>query len=574
MTTSGSDSAPVSASPIPRRSVLASGAAGTAALAATTLDPAHAAAAAAAGRGDDRVFRHGVASGDPLPHGIVIWTRVTPTPAAQPGSGRGPRVTVGWEVATDQRFRTVVRRGTFATGPGRDHTVKVEVGGLRPERWYHYRFTLGRARSRTGRLRTAPARNARPDHLRFAVASCANWQAGYFGAYRGIADRDDLHAVIHLGDYLYEYAPTQYGAGSDNVDVRPHVPATEIVTLADYRQRHAQYKTDPDLQDAHARYPWIVTWDDHESANDAWREGAENHQPDTEGDYAARRARAHRAYDEWMPVRMDRTAALGDGDRLFRRLRFGTLMELSMLDLRTHRDRNVETPVVDAAVSDPDRTLTGPAQMAWLKRSLTRRAPQWRVVGNPVMIAPLGLGGLPEDLIAPINQIVNVVPEDGATVNTDQWDGYTADRNELFTHIRDHQVGDVVFITGDIHSAWASDLPYDAATYPLVGDTAGVEFVCTSVTSNNLKDALGTPPRSAVNLAAEGAILAANRHIKYLNFDDHGFCVLDVSAKRAQMDWFVIGSRTERATSITWTRSFQTRAGTGRVVRVDRPVGR
>lgn len=561
--------APASRAPIARRSVLATGAAGTA-LAATALAETDATAAPAGAR----FFRHGVASGDPLPTAVVIWTRLTPTAAAQPGSGKGPKAKVEWEVATDRRFRSVVRRGAFTTSASRDHTVKVDVTGLRPARWYYYRFSYRGTRSRRGRLRTAPATDATPRNLRFAVASCANWQAGYFGAYRGIAARDDLHGVIHLGDYLYEYAPQEYGAGSSDTDVRLHVPAKEIVTLADYRQRHAQYKTDPDLQDAHAKYPWIVTWDDHESANDAWRDGAENHTDGAEGHWAKRRARAHRAYDEWMPARMDGTARLGDGSRLFRRFRFGRLMELSMLDLRTYRDQQVEVPALDPAVSDPGRTIAGAEQLAWLKKSLRRSAPQWRVVGNPVMVAPLGLGGLPDDLVGPVNSIVNLVPEDGITVNTDQWDGYTADRNKIFRHIRDHQVQDVVFVTGDIHSAWASDLPYDAATYPLAGDTAGVEFVCTSVTSNNLKDALGTPARSPVNLAAEQVILAANRHIKYLNFDDHGFCVLDVTPQRAQMDWFVIGSRTERRTPVTWTRSFQTRTGTGRVVEVDGPVGR
>lgn len=574
MTTSGPPT-PDPMTPVARRSVLATGAAGTAALA-VPLGGALADPAGAAGGPGRGYFRHGVASGDPLPDAVVIWTRVTPTRAAQPGTGKGPRVKVRWEVARDKRFRRVVRQGTFATGPSRDHTVKVDVTGLAPARWYYYRFTYDGTRSRVGRLRTAPAPDATPGHLRFAVASCANWQAGFFGAYRGIAARDDLHGVVHLGDYLYEYAPQEYGAGSDDTDVRRHVPAKEIVSLADYRQRHAQYKTDPDLQDAHAKYPWIVTWDDHESANDAWRGGAENHTPgsgaDGEGDWRARRARAHRAYDEWMPARMDGTARLGDGSRLFRRFRFGRLLELSMLDLRTYRDEAVSTPAVDPAVSDPGRTITGDEQMAWLKKSLRRSAPQWKVVGNPVMIAPLGLGGLPDDLVGPINDLVHLVPEDGVTVNTDQWDGYTADRNEVFRHIRDHQVKDVVFITGDIHSAWAADLPYDASTYP-VGDTAGVEFVCTSVTSNNLKDALGTPARSPINLAAEQAILAANRHIKYVNFDDHGFSVLDVTPKRAQMDWFVIGSRSSRRTPVTWTRSFQTRAGTSRIIEVDAPVG-
>ena len=269
--------------------------------------------------GDVSVFAHGVASGDPLPRGVVIWTRVTPTPAATPGSGRGPTVTVRWEVATDRGFRHVVRRGGFSTGPSRDHTVKVDVRGLKPATWYHYRFSYDGARSRVGRTRTAPRRGATPRHLRFGVVSCSNLQAGWFSAYRHLARRDDLHAVLHLGDYLYEYAPGEYGMGQDNEDIRPHDPPREMVSIADYRRRHAQYKTDRDLQDLHAKYPWIITWDDHEVTNDQWRNGAENHQQN-EGDYQKRRARAHRAFDEWMPLRMDGTADLRDGIRLFRRL--------------------------------------------------------------------------------------------------------------------------------------------------------------------------------------------------------------------------------------------------------------
>ena len=193
------------------------------------------------------------------------------------------------------------------------------------------------------------------------MASCANWQAGYFSAYRGLAKRDDLHAILHLGDYLYEYGAGEYGSGNDDTNTRRHDPEHEIVSLEDYRRRHAQYKTDPDLQDLHARYPFIVTWDDHEIANDGWRGGAENHQPN-EGTYAARRARAHRAYDEWMPVRLDGTVDLRDGTRLFRRLQFGRLAEISMLDLRSYRSRQVETalpfpiPATTPDVADPRRT--------------------------------------------------------------------------------------------------------------------------------------------------------------------------------------------------------------------------
>ena len=570
MTSPGLDPQPPTPRPVARRTVLATGAAGagTAALVAPLATGASAA-------DTEPVFRHGVASGDPLPHAVVLWTRVTPTEASRPGSGRGPKVSVRWEVATDRRFRNVVRHGRFATGPSRDHTVKVDVTGLEPATWYHYRFHLDGATSRVGRTRTAPAHDATPDHLRFGVVSCANWQAGWFSAYRGLAARDDLHAVVHLGDYVYEYGPGEYGYGQSDKDIRSHQPAHEMVSLADYRQRHAQYKRDGDLQDLHAKYPWIVTWDDHEVADNQWKHGAVNHNAG-EGPYLARRARAHRAYDEWMPARLDGTAALRDGDRLFRRLRFGRLAELSLLDLRSYRDRQVETtptavPDPDPATSDPDRTITGRQQMDWLKQSLGRDRAQWKIVGNPVMIAPVDFGALPHDAIAAIHQVTGETgPADGAPYNSDQWDGYTDDRREVFAHIRKERVRDALFITGDIHSGWAAELPYDASTYP-VGDSAGVEFVCTSVTSNNLKDITGTPARTT-SVPVEETIKANNRHVKYLDFDSHGFSVLDVTAHRAQMDWFVIGDRADRGTPITWSKSFATHTGTGRVVEVDRPV--
>jgi alkaline phosphatase D len=555
--------------PVRRRSLLATGAlgAGVGALSG---------ASAQASPRSPSTFLHGVASGDPYPDSVLIWTRVTPTAAATPGSGAGPSVVVRWEVATDRRFRHVVRHGTFRTGPSRDHTVKLAVGGLKPQTWYYYRFHLHEHTSRVGRTRTAPPVNSTADHVRLGIVSCANLQAGWFTAYRGLVGRDDLHAVVHLGDYFYEYGPGEYGYGPDDVDIRPHVPAHEIVSLADYRQRHAQYKQDPDVSDLHAKYPWVVTWDDHEVADDQWSGGAVNHDAG-EGDYASRRMQAHRAYDEWMPVRMNDTARLSDGDRLFRRIRFGRLAELSMLDLRTYRSEQVKTalptpvPAAQAEVSDPTRTITGAQQMEFLKESLSNNRVQWKVIGNPVMIAPVNFGALPQPLLNPVNDVTHLLPTDGFPYNVDQWDGYTADRSEVFEHIRNHQVNDALFITGDIHSGWAAELPYDASTYP-AGDSAGVEFVCTSVTSNNLKDILHAPPRTA-SLAVEAAITANNRHIKYLDFDSHGFSVLDLTSQRAQMDWFVIGDRKDQDTPITWSRSFQTRAGTGRITEVGSPVG-
>ena len=551
---------------LPRRALLATGA-GLATVAGTVT----AATAQAATRHE--VFQHGVASGDPLADGVVLWTRVTPTVEAVPGSGQGPAVTVAWEVASDAGFKRVVRRGKAVADASSDHTVKVDATGLAPATPYFYRFTAAGRTSPVGRTRTAPAPTADPGNLRFGVVSCANLQAGWFSAYRHLAARDDLHAILHLGDYLYEYAPGEYGYGQGNVDIRPHAPAREMVSLADYRQRHAQYKTDPDLQALHARHPFIVTWDDHESTNDAWRDGAENHQAG-EGDWHARRDRAHRAYDEWMPVRMNGTAATGDGTQLFRSLRFGRLAELNMLDLRTYRDQQADTPLpspVPTPEGGSDGTITGREQMDWLKARLHRDGAQWKLVGNPVMIAPVTFAQLPHDLVDPVNDVTGLLPRDGAPYNVDQWDGYTNDRREVFEHIRDQGLRDVVFLTGDIHSGWACDLPYDASTYPL-GDSAGVELVCTSVTSNNLKDITGTPRRTT-SLGVEAIIQTNNRHVRYLNFDDHGYSVLDITAERVQMDWYVIAERADRSTGSSWTASWATRSGTNRVEPVARPVG-
>ncbi|WP_372735798.1 alkaline phosphatase [Nocardioides sp.] len=567
---------------LPRRAMLAGTAAGAGAVAFgpraaagsnAATDPTLAAKAA---KRRVRHFQHGVASGDPLPEAVLIWTRVTPHRKATPGSGKGPRVSVRWEVARDKKFRKIVRRGTFATSASRDHTVKVDVRGLEPEKWYYYRFVFRGQKSPVGRTRTAPAKHSVPDHLRFGVVSCTNLQAGYFTAYRALAQRTDLHAVLHLGDYLYEYAPGEYGYGNANVDVRPHDPPHEMVSLSDYRRRHAQYKSDPDLMALHRAYPWIITWDDHEVTNDQWKSGAENHQSD-EGNYLKRRARAHRAYDEWMPVRMDGTARLRDGDRLFRRLRFGRLAEISMLDLRTYRSEQVNTafptpvPAAESEISDPDRSITGERQMAWLKQSLSRRDQQWKIIGNPVMIAPVTFAAVPDEVLAPINDVTGLLPDQGLPYNVDQWDGYTHDRREVFTHIKNHQIDGALFVTGDIHSGWACDLPFNRGSYPL-GGSAGVEFVCSSITSNNLKDLLGAPRRTA-SIPVEQTILANNPHIKYLNFDDHGFSVLDITSKRAQFDWFIIGDRAEQNTSVTWTKSMATTAGSNTVHEVNKPVG-
>ena len=552
--------------PVDRRTLLAASAVGAASVTLGAVAVSEASAAT-------RYFRHGVASGDPRPRSVILWTRVTPTEDAAPGSGVGPRVKVAWQVAEDAAFRDIVSSGTFRTGPARDHTVKLDARGLRPATSYFYRFLLNGVASPVGRTKTAPAPNADNNNLRFGVVSCSNIPAGFFSAYRHLAQRNDLDAVLHLGDYLYEYGNGEYG------NIREHQPAHEMVSLADYRQRHAQYKTDPDLQALHIKFPFIVTWDDHEVTNDQWKSGAENHKPETEGDYFERRARAHRAYDEWMPVRMGSETAIGDGTRLFRRLKFGKLAELSMLDLRTYRSKQVElavTPVPspDPEIDDPNRTITGNRQMEWLKESLQNDRAVWKLVGNPVMIAPVAFPDLPDFDLVPVNDLTGLYPQDGFPYNVDQWDGYTADRRELFGHIRDQGVTNSVFLTGDIHSAWACDLPVDPATYDPragVGESVGTEFVCTSVTSDNLNDITMTAPARS-SIPVEEGIMAFNRHVRHLNFDDHGFSVLEVTRRHVQMDYFAISERTDPDATASRQVSFRTMTNSQTVKRVNQGI--
>lgn len=549
-------------SPLNRRRFLSASAAGAIGAAVPT------GSSASAAPGEHPWFQHGVASGDPLPHAVVLWTRVSPTPDATPGSGIGPPIDVRWQIAHDPAVRHIVKQGQVQTGPRRDHTVKVDATDLAPDTTYFYHFVADDHRSRVGRTTTAPIRDASPRRLRLGVVSCSNWQAGWFSPYRHLAGHDDLDMVLHLGDYLYEYGRGEYGLGQSNADVRSHRPKHEMVTLADYRRRHGQYKTDPDLADLHAVVPWIVAWDDHETTNDAWRNGAENHNPG-EGDWPTRKAAARRAYDEWMPVRLGRTSAVRDGTRVDRRLRFGQLAELSMLDLRTYRSRQAGNDEL-GRVDDEDRTITGEKQLRWLTDGLAHSQAQWKLVGNPVMIAPVLIPPLPTEVTNALVDVTRLLPRDGVPYNTDQRDGYQADRRRLVRFLADHGITDTVFLTGGIHSAWACDLPQDAGAYPLSPSVA-TELACSSVTSNNLDDMLGTPERTA-SLAVEAAIQAANRHVRYLDLDRHGFSVLDVTPVRVQMDWYAISDRADPQASAAHTASWYVDAGTQRVRPATSPI--
>ncbi|MFI6767591.1 alkaline phosphatase D family protein [Streptomyces sp. NPDC050355] len=506
-----------------------------------------------------RFFQHGVASGDPLPDGVLLWTRVTPTPSATPGSGRGPATDVRWQVAADKDFATVVARGSVKTSAATDHTVKADVRGLRPATHYYYRFTVDGQHSPVGRTRTAPAHDTAAGNVRFGVVSCANWESGYFSPYRHLAARTELDAVLHLGDYLYEYKSGEYP--DFKYVVRPHSPAHELLTLADYRIRHGAHKTDPDALAMHATHPVIAIWDDHEFADNAWRGGAVNHSPDTEGPWSARMAAAKQAYFEWMPVRPSTAGTT------YRRLRFGTLADLHLLDLRSFRDEQAKPG--SGAVDDPSRTITGRAQLDWLKAGLERSDTAWRLVGTSVMVSQVAFGAVPAHLLGPLAEILGI-PKEGLAANTDQWDGYTDDRHELLSHLSDRGIDNTVFLTGDIHMAWANEVPLKAATYPATRPVA-TEFVVTSVTSDNVDDFLHVAPHT-VSLAGVAAIRAANRHVKWLDMDSHGYGVLDVSAERTQMDYFGISDKTDPQATSTHLRSYRTRTGSRQIERADGPV--
>jgi alkaline phosphatase D len=482
----------------------------------------------AASRGGDRpgdtpgpAFLHGVASGDPLHDRVILWTRITPKSFADVIHGR-------WSVSTDHKMKRIVRSGGFATDVTRDFTVKIDAAGLDPNSIYYYRFETRGAESPIGRTRTLPLLSARK--WRMAFASCSNYPYGYFNAYARIAARTDIDMVLHLGDYLYEYAQGQY-ANPALAGLRDVQPANEILSLTDYRLRHALYKTDPDLQQAHRQHVFICVWDDHESANDAWRDGAENHNPENgEGEWVRRRRNAVRAYNEYMPVR---SASVFD-DQIYRRFRIGNLADLIMLDTRLHgRDLQAafksgqsELPANDPTIADGTRSLLGFDQEAWLERQLWNskmRGTTWRVLGQQVMMAQLS-------------------STFGRTIiNPDQWDGYRPARERLYRHLIDNSIDDNVVLTGDIHSSWGSDLtldPWDASSYdPGTGaGVVGAEFVCPAVTSPSpIPD-----PATAAAIAAQ--LRFVSPHMKYIELYRRGYGVLDLNLERVQCEIYHIAT--------------------------------
>ena len=460
-------------------------------------------------------FYHGVASGDPLSDGVIIWTRVTPEVPPNPGEN----INVNWRVSNDIDFTNVVASGIAITSDARDYTVKVDVNGLSPYTCYYYDFEYEGINSLIGRTKTAALNTS--DSLRFAIVSCSDYAAGYFNSYASIVERDDIDAVIHLGDYLYEYVAI---AG---VDGRTVEPANEIISLSDYRTRHSHYKLDQDLRNMHQQYAMISVWDDHESANDSWKDGAQNHSPATEGTWTNRKASSKQAYFEWMPIRENTQ----DSVRLYRKIQYGDLMNLYMCDTRLE-GRDEQVAATSSEINDTNRRLLGVDQYDWLQGELQNSTSQWNILGQQVMMAPLTALGL--------------------VLNTDQWDGYPAERERFNNDILNNNIENLVVLTGDIHSSWANDLPgpnYNSSTGQ---GSMGVEYVVTSVTS------IGIP----FNVPSE-IITLANPHIKWSNLDKRGYLILDVNQNRIQGDWVFCDNVLTSNTNVSVANSFYVNDGEG-----------
>jgi alkaline phosphatase D len=443
-------------------------------------------------------FALGVASGSPRPDGVVLWTRLAPRPLE--GGGMDPQpVEVRWEVAEDEGFRRIVRTGKATAQPEASHSVHVEVEGLSPAREYHYRFIAGGETSAAARTRTSPAPGSDDVRLRIAIASCQQYEQGFFTAHRHLAS-EGVDLVAFLGDYIYESS-----WGRDHV--RKH-GAAEPATLEDYRNRYALYKTDVDLQASHAAAPWIVTWDDHEVDNDYATERSEELDPS----FLKRRTAAYRAFLEHMPLRRSVILA-GGGMRIYDRHEWGNLVRIHTLDDRQYRAWQVcPKPgrgggnVVGADCTerlDPNRTMLGAEQERWLDEGLARSKARWNVIAQQTLMAPATQPG-----------------DKGPMHWTDGWDGYPAARQKLLDSIAQRRPGNPVVVSGDVHATYIADLhgKADRADSPVIA----AEFCGTSITSQG-------PAAQRTE-----ALRAANPHIRFANGTKRGYIVLDFTPRRLE----------------------------------------
>jgi len=466
-------------------------------------------------------FLHGVASGDPLQDRVILWTRLT-LPAALPSAE------VHWEIASDTMFLHIVNSGSIFTGPEKDYTVKADAGGLQPDHWYYYRFRYNDRYSCIGRTRTFPEEGLRK--MRAAVLSCQDYQNGFYNALDHLSKRNDIDVVFHLGDYIYEYA-------ANSAVGREHEPMTEMIQLSDYRIRHSQYRLDKDLRGLHQQYPFICVWDDHETANDSWREGAQNHNSSTEGTFSDRKRNSTQAYAEWMPVRLPES---GNNVHIYRSFRWGQLAEFYFLDTRLiDRDEQAGKPflsVSDSTLNDSSRVMLGRQQMQWLQQQMSHSRAQWQVLAQQVMMSPL---------------LFNLFGS-WKVINPDQWDGYPGERERLLKFVHDRKIENLVVLTGDIHTSWASNIPYkDHRSADGSEAWIGVEFVGTSVTS-----------ASGLNLPGViSEVRYMNPHIRFADLEHHGYFILDIEPARTHADWYFVNRIDRRKYRAYHARGFETYNG-------------
>ncbi len=518
--------------PIDRRSLLATGTLGLGAFAIPGFAVAQTVMAATG-------FTHAVASGEPASDSVLLWARYVPT--------TGGPVELRVEIAETPDFAKVVTGGAQVTGPWRDHTAKITVDGLRPGRAYHFRFVAPDGSfSPTGRTKTLPDDAAKA--WRAAIFSCSNMGFGWFNAYGHAAARDDLDCAIHLGDYFYEYATGDYPLAKDAVAGRVPLPATEVIHLADYRLRYASYRADPDLQALHLAMPMIVQWDDHESANDSWEGGAENHDPETEGDWNPRRAAAIQAYREWMPVSDEPWKAYDIGG-------LATLFRTETRLLARTRQPDVAPlfkaadPAAalkafhDGAWMDPAATMMGSQQEVWLShamRASVKSGRPWQVVGFGTI---MGETVMPTDAIGWLkgsNPRARGYVESGIAAakaglpfDYDNWGGYPAARARF---LRSAQAlgSNIVVISGDSHNAWAYDLAQD-------GKAAAVEFAGHSVTSAGYEGGIGANPK-----VVAAALVRGNRELKWCDTSRRGYMAMTIAPDRVTNDWIMADTVKQR----------------------------
>lgn len=486
------------------------------------------------------LYLHGVASGDPLSDRVILWTHITLPEKYQ----QHRQVDVQWQVALDSDFNQIILQGLTTASDTRDYTVKVDAIGLASNTRYFYRFIVEDIISPIGRTKTLPQDNV--DQIKLAYTSCSHYSFGYFNVYARMAEQDDLDVVLHLGDYLYEY-------GNDDIYRNPllinrkHVPAHEMVSLSDYRQRHALYKTDSDLQKLHATHPMICIWDDHEFANDAWIGGAENHQPETEGDWQTRAQVAIQAYYEWMPIR---EPISGMKEKAYRNFRFGSLMDLNILDTRfIGRDQQIES--FDGSESDPNRTLLGFEQETWLEDKLSlaqQDGVTWKLLGQQVLMLQLRFLG--------------------NYISKDTWDGYRKARKRLLNYVEDNGIDNLVVLTGDVHSSWAAEIsknPYKLDKYnPITSEGAlAVEFVTPAVTSPSIPIA---GIQQIIGNAAK-ILRLENPHIKYIDFENRGFVVLNIAEHQVKADWYHVPIVGIKNNHVSKAQSFIVKKGEAKLYR-------